>query len=386
MSPIAGVCLDEFQAVRDAFECNFASGDDCGAAVAVFVDGHPVVDLWGGYVDESHTEPWQRDTIINVWSSSKTVTALCALVLADDGQLDLEAPVSRYWPEFSAAGKADVLVRHLLGHTSGLSGWADPIALIDLLDWERCVSSLAAQDPWWSPGTASAYHAFTFGFLIGEVVRRVTGVSIGAFFRDRLADPLDVDFHIGVPESEDHRIANVLHCGPPTFQGDDDPQSLPFRTFANPVPSTDFSATTPWRRAEIPAVNGHGNARSLAKLHAGFAAGGTVGSAKLMSTHGCRRVLEEQSNGVDLALSVPTRFGLGYALSPRNPRMPVSEEGCFWGGWGGSLVAADLSSRLSFAYVMNKMTRTTMGDKRGLSLLRAAQASVGRWDGHTVAQ
>lgn len=383
--PVAGLCLDEFRAVRDTFENNLAKGYDCGAAVAVLVDGEPVVDLWGGYTDEAGTTPWQRDTIINVWSSTKTVTALCALVLADDGQLDLEAPVGRYWPEFAAAGKADVLVRHLLGHTSGLSGWADHMELTDLLDWERCVSALASQEPWWSPGSASAYHAFTFGFLIGEVVRRVTGVTIGEFFRERLAAALNVDFQIGVPDSEDHRIANVLHCDPPIFEGDDDPQSLPYRTFSNPVPRTDFAATIPWRRAEIPAVNGHGNARALARLNAALAAGGAVGTTRIMSPEGCRRVLEEQSNGVDLALRVPIRFGLGYALSPHDPRMPVSEAGCFWGGWGGSLVAADLSSRMSFAYVMNKMTRTTMGDKRGLSLLRAARACLAEWRGHPVA-
>jgi CubicO group peptidase (beta-lactamase class C family) len=379
VSPLAGSCAEDFRAVRDTFASNFANDDECGAAVAVFVDGEPVVDLWGGYTDEARTIPWGRDTMINVWSSTKTVTALCALVLTDDGDLDVHAPVHRYWPEFSAAGKAEVLVRHLLGHTSGLSGWADRTTLTDLLDWNLCTARLAAQEPWWSPGTASGYHAFTFGFLIGEVVRRVSGVSIGEFLRERIAAPLDVDFHIGLPESEHHRVANVLNCGPPEFDGIDDPDSLPYRTFANPEPSTDFAATTPWRCAEIPAVNGHGNARSLAKLHAALAAGGVLPTARLMSRQGCLRVLCEQSNGIDLALRVPTRFGLGYALSPRDPRMPIGDAGCFWGGWGGSLVAADLSSKMSFAYVMNKMTRGTMGDKRGLSLLRAARVGLDEW-------
>jgi CubicO group peptidase (beta-lactamase class C family) len=385
MASVSGSCADAFQAVRETFENNLATGEDHGASVAVFVDGEPCVDLWGGFVDESGTVPWQRDTIINAWSTTKTVTALGALVLADDGELDLDAPVCRYWPEFAAGGKAAVLVRHLLGHTSGLSGWQESTRLADLLDWDLCTARLAAQEPWWWPGAASGYHAFTFGFLLGEVVRRVTGLSFGEFFRQRIALPLGADFHIGLPEREDPRVANVLHCDPPTFDGDCDPASIPFRTFANPEPSTEFSATTAWRRAEIPAVNGHGNARSLALVHAALASGGEIAAGRLMSPQGCRRVLDQQSDGIDVALRIPLRFGLGYALSPRDPRFPVGEAGIYWGGWGGSLVVADLDARMSFAYVMNRMTAGTTGDRRGRGLLRAACAGLEQWRGSGAA-
>ena len=379
MSLVSGECAVEFEDLRRRFEANLSDGEDCGASVAVFVDGEPVVDLWGGFVDEARTTPWSRDTIINVFSCTKTVTALCALTLADDGELDLDAPVNRYWPEFAAAGKGGVLVRHLLGHTSGLSGWAEPTTLADLLDWELCTGRLAAQEPWWTPGSASGYHAFTHGFLVGEVVRRVTGTGFGDFFRARIAAPLGADFTIGLPEGQEYRTANVLQCDPPVFDGLDDPSSLPYRTFANPEPSTAFSASTGWRRAEIPAVNGHGNARSLALIHAALASGGEANTGRLMSPAGCRRVLDEQSDGRDLALRYPIRFGLGYALSPRGPRMPVSGEACFWGGWGGSLTVADLGSGMSFAFVMNRMGQGTMGDKRGIGLLRAARDGVDEW-------
>ena len=206
MADIQGSYDDPFAAVPDALAGLLDSGD-AGGSVAVFVDGEPVVDVWGGFADADRTVPWQRDTITNVWSVTKTMTALCALVLADRGDLDLGAPVARYWPEFAAAGKEGVEVRHLMGHTSGLWTWAEPMTVADLYDWEKATSLLAAQEPAWEPGTRSGYHALTHGYLVGEVVRRITGRTLGTFFREEIAEPL------GAPADEAGETADEIKGG-----------------------------------------------------------------------------------------------------------------------------------------------------------------------------
>jgi CubicO group peptidase (beta-lactamase class C family) len=374
---VEGTLDDRFSGVRDALAANLASGADCGASVAVYLDGEPVVDIWGGFVDEARSRPWRSDTIVNVWSTTKTMAALCALVLADRGELDLHAPVARYWPEFAAAGKEAIEVRHLLSHTAGLSGWDEPLVMDDLLDWERCTSLLAAQAPWWVPGTMSGYHAVTQGYLVGEVVRRVAGQSLGRFFAEQIAGPLGADFHIGTGPAHDGRIAHVIP--PPTAlsAAEADADSIAVRTLANPILHASTSATVPWRRAEIPAAGGHGNARSVARIHSAVACGGEVDGIRLMSQAGCERIFEEQVYGQDLVLPMVARLGMGFGLNC--PEVPISPNprACFWGGWGGSLAVIDLDARVSFAYVMNRMGEGTVGDMRAGSLLLATYASLG---------
>src|SRR4051794_36592472 len=211
MADIQGSYDDLFTAVPTALAGSLDAGD-AGASVAVFVDGESVVDVWGGFADSDRTIPWQRDTITNVWSVTKTMTALCALILADRGDLDLDAPVCRYWPEFAAAGKDGVLVRHLLAHTAGLPHWDGPIE--ELYDWPAATARLAAQAPQWDPGRAAGYHSLTQGFLVGEVVRRISGRALGTFFAEEVAGPLAADFHIGLPAEHDHRVA--LAVPPPS--------------------------------------------------------------------------------------------------------------------------------------------------------------------------
>ncbi len=210
MTEISGNCEPRFEAVREAFTRNLDEGLDHGASVSVVLRGETVVDLWGGLADAAGSRPWERDTIVNVYSTTKTMTALSALVLADRGELDPGSPAARYWPEFAQQGKEGVLVRHLLGHTAGLSGWDQPLTPEALYDWDLVTSLLAAQAPWWEPGTRSGYHAITQGYLVGEVVRRVTGRSLGTFFREEIAGPLGADFHIGLPDSEDGRVGDLL--------------------------------------------------------------------------------------------------------------------------------------------------------------------------------
>lgn len=372
---VAGVCAERFSAVRDAFVDLFATGQDVGASVAVSLDGDLVVDLWGGFADGDRSRPWERDTIVNVFSSTKTVMALAALVLADRGALDLDAPVARYWPEFGANGKGDVRVRHLLGHTSGLSGWQERITVDDLCDWEKATSLLAAQAPWWEPGTASGYHALTQGFLVGEVVRRITGRTLGRFVAEEVAGPLGADFHIGVGTEHDARVGRVIPAatGLPT---DGDWSSLVIRTLANPRFRADDTWAIPWRRAEMPAVNGHGNARSLARIQSVLACGGSAGGRRFLSESGCAAVFREQANGVDLVLGIPVRFGMGYGLtSPLAPLGP-NPRTCFWGGWGGSLVVVDRDARMVVVYVMNRMGEGTLGDTRAFSLVNAAYLAL----------
>lgn len=351
--------------VRDEFEANLESGADVGASFCATVEGETVVDLCGGFADEARTRPWREDTIVNVYSTTKTMTALTALLVADRGELDFDAPVARYWPEFAANGKEDVKVSHLMSHSAGLSGWRERLRAEDLYDWERATSLLAAQAPFWEPGTASGYHAITQGYLVGEVVRRITGRSVGTVFREELAEPLEADFHIGLPASEDHRVADLIPPpdGPPVSG---DQTKLQLNLVGNPDLDEAITRTRAWRGAEIPAIGGTGNARSLAQVLTVLANGGVANGKQIMSEDGCRRALDVQVEGPDLILGFPIRWGLGFAVD--EGLMP-NPDTVYWGGYGGSLVMVDLTARVSVAYAMNKMSGTTTGDSRAFGLI-----------------
>ena len=373
---VDGFVEDRFAPVRAAFEANLANGTDVGAAYCATLEGETVVDLWGGFADEARARPWQKDTIVNVYSTTKTMTALCALLLADRGELDFDAPVARYWPEFAAAGKADVKVSHLMSHSAGLSGWKEPIAKEDLYDWDKVTALLAAQAPFWPPGTAPGYHALTQGYLVGEVVRRITGKSLGAFFRNEIAAPLGADFHIGLPASEDARVADLIPPPPGGAIADSAQTELQANMSNNPGIDVLETRTRAWRGAEIPAAGGTGNARSVAEIHAILANGGVAKGKRLMSEAGCRRALELQIEGRDLILGNPARFGMGFGLAGGVLPLP-NPNTIFWGGYGGSLVIIDMDARTTFAYVMNRMSPTTTGDMRALGLAMAMWQALG---------
>ena len=373
MAEIHGTCEERFAGVAEVLAANLEAGADVGASVAVFLEGRPVVDIWGGHADAERTRPWERDTITNVFSTTKTMTALCALILADRGELDFHAPVARYWPEFKAAGKESVEVRHLLGHTAGLAGWTEPLEPEDLADWEKCTSLLAAQAPWWEPGTASGYHAVTQGYLVGEVVRRITGRSLGTFFAQEVAVPLGADFHIGLAAEHDGRVARLIPHPPIDVEEQAEGRRMAVDTLVNPRITGDTSWHEWWRRAEIPAANGHGHARSVALVQSVMACEGQAGGVRLLSEKGCRAVFAEQANGTDLVLGAPLRMGLGYGLA--NEVMPIGPGACFWGGYGGSLVYVDMDARLCVSYVMNRMEGNLVGDRRGADILLAAASA-----------
>ena len=386
---IHGTCKPQFEGVKAVFEENFEQRGDVGACVAVSVEGEPVVDLWAGCRDRAGTLPWERDTIVNVYSTTKTMTALTALLLADRGELDLYAPVKRYWPEFAQNGKDKVEVRHLLSHSAGLAGMDEPMSAEDVYDWERMVAALARQAPWWEPGTASGYHALTQGHLIGEVVRRITGSSLGQFFRRELAEPLGADFHIGTGPEHDHRIGELIPPrAAPAGEAEESPQlgeregatrrkdSIAARTFANPFIAARAASTRAWRAAEIPAANGHGNARSVMRVQTLAANLGTAFGKRLMSEAGCRAIFDEQTFGKDLVLGVRVKFGMGYGISTELLPMGPNPNIAYWGGWGGSTAVIDQDARLCVSYIMNRMEGNLMGDLRGFKLLQAAHRSL----------
>jgi CubicO group peptidase (beta-lactamase class C family) len=379
MAEVHGTCDPRFEAMRGILSDKIDKGADVGASAAVMLDGELVVDLWGGWVDEAHSAPWQSDTITNVWSSTKTQMALCALMLVDRGLLDVDAPVATYWPEFAANGKEGVLVRHLMSHTSGVSGWDQPVVVDDIYDWEQSTARLAAQAPWWEPGTASGYHALNQGHLVGEVIRRVSGKKLGEFFRDEVAGPLGVDFHIGLPESEFGRVSNVIPPPPlPVDFSQLDPEMVAVKTFTGPAPGAEASWTKEWRQADIGAANGHGNARSIAIPQSAISNGGVVNGVRLLGQDTIDRIFEVQADGVDLVLMVPVRFGIGYGLANDTmPFIPKDRRVCAWGGWGGSVVLNDLDNRMTITYVMNRMEGGLVGDERGSALVQAAFAAVG---------
>jgi CubicO group peptidase (beta-lactamase class C family) len=380
-STVHGFVADQFSPVRDAFEANLASGADVGASCCVTLQGETVVDLWGGFRDEAKTRPWEKNTLVNVFSTTKTMTALTALMLADRGELDFDAPVARYWPEFAANGKERIKVSHLMSHSSGLSGWKELLKTEDLYDWEKMTSLLAAQAPLWEPGTASGYHVVTFGFLVGEVVRRITGKSLGTVFREEIAGPLDADFHIGLPASEDSRVAEIIPWASPPSGAKivlTEIEEISLRNM--PFDPGTTTRTRAWRGAEIPAVNGHGNARSIAEIHSILANGGVAHGKRFMSEAGCRRALEQQIEGPDLVMShlPPARFGMGFALpGPLLALELPNANTIHWGGGGCSWIFIDMDARTTLAYAANKMDRRPLSDPRPFHTMKAMWQALG---------
>ena len=369
----------KFQPVVDRFVNNFSEYGDIGASCSATVEGEYVIDIHHGHRDAAQSLPWNADTIVNVYSTTKTMTFLCILLLAERGQLQVTDKVSKYWPEFAQNGKEDIEIRHFLSHSAGLSGLDQRTEPDDLYDWDKIVGLLAAQAPWWEPGTQSGYHALTQGYLLGEVVKRITGKTIGTYFRDEIAGPLDADFHIGVDPQHFDRIAELIP--PPEAEPDPDApapdlESIGMRTFMNPSSNIDQTKTAGWRQAEIPAANGHGNARSVVKVQSILANHGSAFGVDLLSKDTCFAVMEEQTNGMDLVLGVPMVFGLGYGLTSQSSPIGVNPNTCFWGGYGGSSIVVDLDARACFSYVMNKMEAGALGDPRGFGLGAAFFNSV----------
>ena len=373
---IHGHCDEKFASVKDAFAKNFEDQLEIGASVAVTVEGESVVDLWAGTLVDADDKSWQEDTIVNVWSTTKTMAATVMLMLADRGLLDFNEKVCTYWPEFAHNGKKNIQVRHIMSHSAGLSSLDEAIVFQDFCNHDKIAGLLAAQAPWWEPGTQSGYHAITQGHLQNELVRRITGETLGTFFKQEVADPLNADFHIGTPTSTYPRIGHLL-APESAPEADIDPDSIMARTMNRPALDASASRMNIWREAEIPAANGHGNARSVARIHSAIACGGEVDGVRLMSEEGCRKIFEVQTDGEDIVLGVPVRYGMGFGINSEHEPLSPNKNVCYWGGWGGSLSVIDMDAKMSFGYVMNRMLSGTTGDLRAANLLMPLYSSIG---------
>ena len=340
-----------------------------GAAVAVFHHGELVVDVWTGARDAVGL-PWERETMATSFSTTKGVVATVVHRLVDRGELSYDDLVVDYWPEFGSAGKDQITLRHLLTHQAALHPIRSLVPSAEtMLDWDRMVAILADAEPVWPPGTRSGYHALNQGHLLGEVIRRIDGRMLGQFLADEITGPLGADFHIGLNASEFGRVSNVIPPPPvPMDPAAMDPDGVLVKTYTGPAPQADVSWTPEWRQACIGAANGHGNARSVARIQAVIANGGTVDGVKLLSPDTIQMIFEEQANGVDQVLGLPVRFGMGYAL--HSIAVPYLPEGnyAYWGGWGGSSVIVDIDRKISFAYMMNRMDAGLLGDMRTINL------------------
>jgi CubicO group peptidase (beta-lactamase class C family) len=332
---IEGRCDSGLRGVREAFAENFARYGEVGAAVAVTIGGKPVVDLWAGHADAARTHRWARDTIVNVASATKGPTAICAHHLAGRGLLDLAAPVAAYWPEFAQAGKAAIAVHLLLSHRAGLPAIDEPLPAAAIYDWGILTGALAAQAPWWEPGTRHGYHAFTFGWLVGEVVRRVSGKSLGRYWREEVAQPLGVDCHIGLAAGHDARVAEFIPIPPgePDLEQELLKSAAPMtlKALNNPPHTVAGMNTLAWRRAEIPAGNAHTNARALARVYGALACGGEVDGVRVLSPQSIERARTEQASGPDAVLfGWPTRYGLGFGAGGPRPRPAAHSPRVVW--------------------------------------------------------
>ncbi|MFJ6786965.1 serine hydrolase domain-containing protein [Streptomyces angustmyceticus] len=388
---VHGRCAAGFAGVREAFERNFREHGDIGAAVAVTLDGATVVDLWGGHADAAGTRAWERDTLVNVYSTSKGMTALCAHLLVDRGELDLDAPVARYWPELGQAGKRDIPVRWLLSHRAGLIAPREPLPAGCAYDWDGVCAALAAAAPWWEPGTAQGYHAVTFGYLVGEVVRRITGQSLGTFLRSEITGPLGAGVFIGTPAEEHARCADMVGQldearlaaqfpggvpRPPFRALSDHPLAVVMLALTS-IPTGDVNSAA-YRSAEIPAGNAHAGARGLATVYGALAGGRLVGPATLEAMRRSQSLPGERDLTMDALAPAGRehRWGLGYMLNQQGQAGP--NPGAFGhGGAGGSFAFADPENRLSFAYTMNKYGGGTTGDDpRSRGLVRAVYRAL----------
>jgi CubicO group peptidase (beta-lactamase class C family) len=372
LTDIQGTYDPRFQRVAQQLADHIAAGKELGASIYLNVDGVDVIDIWGGWKDRSHSAAWTEDTIVNVFSGSKTVTSLAVMMLVDRGQIDVEAPVAEYWPEFAQNGKDKILVRQLMSHTAGLSGWETPFHFEEAFDMATSTAKLAAQAPWWEPGSASAYHASTYGHLLGELVRRVSGQTLREFIAAEMAGPLDADFYMGVPESEFGRIATIypVEDGPA-------PEAAP-KALTTPADIVNaktragsFSGTMgdeftvfnspEWWRTEFGGSSGHTNARGLGRIVSALTNGGVSRGVKLLTPATIDLIFEEQVTGIDMYYKKPIRWGVGYALADEteNKRGPMpflrpGKKTAYWYGTGGSCAIADVERGITFAYTMNQ--------------------------------
>jgi CubicO group peptidase (beta-lactamase class C family) len=385
---IAGRWDTRFTGVRDAFAANFAERGEIGAAACLAVHGTVVADLWGGWASRAPDRPWTPRTLVNVFSVGKALIAVCVARLIGEGRLDADAPVARYWPEFGAADKTAVTLRQLLSHQAGLPALRAAMPERSVLDWQAMVGALAAETPWWPPGSAHGYHANTFGFLAGEVIRRASGMTVGTMLRREIAGPLGADVHIGLPPAQHDRVAEFLwpegggQAGPgqPWALGagaDPGDQRMIINAYVNPPDLSGVGVvnTADWRAAEVPSANAHATAAGVARVYAALASGGAVDGVRVVDSGALAASVEEQVYGEDLVLRRPSRFGLGFQLTqPERPFGPGPRAFGHFGA-GGSVGLCDPDRGVAFGYVTSQMGPRWQ-NPRNRALINAIFASL----------
>lgn len=372
---IHGTCAEGFEQVRKAFAANFASPGEAGASVSVVRDGEVMVDLWGGYADAGRTKPWRRDTLANVWSTTKGMGALVCGMLVERGLMAYEDKVSKHWPEFAANGKTEITVGQMLSHQAGLCGPTAPTTVEDYCDHALMVERLAAQTPIWTPGSRSGYHALSVGILAGELVKRVSGKTIGTFFRDKVAKPFGVDFFIGLPESEEPRVAEMIPAGTSNMPRPETLSPSQIAAMGNPGVNAEFPNRRMWRAAELSSANGQGTASALARVYGALATDGKIDGKALVKPDTIRRMTAVQIEGHDEVLAMPARWGAGFLLNVGGLYGP-NDDTFGHSGWGGSFGIADPKTGVAVAYVMNQMGPDLAGDARANAIVAATYASL----------
>jgi CubicO group peptidase (beta-lactamase class C family) len=376
---IHGHVASGLELVRDVFTSNFTRSDErreIGAALTVYRGETCVVDLWGGSVDRARTREWQRDTLVNAYSTTKGIVAACVAILVERGLLRYEDRVARYWPEFAANGKSDATISHVMSHQVGLPAFEDPVSLEDLYDWPGRCKALAAQAPRWRPGEKTAYHPITYGYLAGEIIRRVAGQSIGQFLARELSEPLGSDVFIGLPEPLHSRVAELV---PPTQMVDPSLVPLPEEArlaITNPALQPAWANTRAWRCAEMPALNGHASAHGIARLYALLANEGTLGRSKLLSSDTLKKMTHAQPRRMDLMLGMEVAWAHGMAINGTLGFFGPAPQVYGHSGWGGSFGCADAERRLAIGYVCNQMGPDLVGDLRGREICKAVYSSL----------
>lgn len=376
LAPIHGEVAPGYEPVREAFAANFEGDEmrrDVGASLSVYRRGKRVVDLWGGWRDIARTQAWTQDTLVNVWSTTKGVVAAAFAMASDRGLIDYGAPVTRYWPEFAANGKERTTVSHVLSHQAGLPGFRTPTGAEDVYDWDACCAKLAAQAPSWSAGKDTCYHASTFGFLAGEILRRATGISLGTFIAGQIARPLEADIHLGNAAKYEARIAPVIA---PAIEVDLAALNLPeaaIMAMTNPALDPAQANTSAWRNAELPAMNLHGTADGVARVFATLANGGELHGLRLLGPAAITAMTEVQSQRLDKLLGLEVHWARGVVINTTGIFGP---NGAAFGhtGWGGSFGYADPETGIGAAYTMNRMGPELVGDARAVALANAISA------------
>lgn len=371
---IRGVCPRPYEPVRQAFADNFARGEELGARFVVTLDGAVVVDLMAGFADRARTRLYNEATLTPVFSTTKAIAAILIARLVDQGRLDYRQPVSDVWPEFAQAGKADITVEQVMSHQAGLSGFTEPMDAALWLDWQAICDRLAAMRPLWPPGTANGYHPVTFGYLAGEIFRRIDGRTMGQALRQDLAEPFGLDLWIGLPDEEHHRASEMMR--PSSLAQFGPPNVALTAAFLSKWSSPSSADVAAWRRAEIPSANGHATAHGLARLMSALARDGSMGERDILSPGMTARLSAERIRGPDLVLPFDISWGAGVMRNEPNLFYGPTPDAFGHSGWGGSCAFADPSWGLACAYVMNRQSAHLIGDPRPRRLIEAVYASL----------